>query len=81
MAQDRYEIGTIPPLGEVPPSMYAQVIRPDRFGEPKDAFRVETVETPLPGPGEAVVLRPGDAEETTVGSGDALTPLLYGSPL
>jgi len=56
MAQDRYEIGTIPPLGEVPPSMYAQVIRPDRFGEPKDAFRVETVETPLPGPGEAVVL-------------------------
>ena len=50
MAQDRYEIGTIPPLGEVPPSMYAQVIRPDRFGEPKDAFRVETVETPSPGP-------------------------------
>jgi crotonyl-CoA carboxylase/reductase len=36
--------------------MYAQVIRPERFGEPEAAFQVEVVDTPLPGPGEALVL-------------------------
>ncbi|TMF10909.1 MAG: crotonyl-CoA carboxylase/reductase, partial [Chloroflexi bacterium] len=41
-----YEIGKIPPIGEVPPLMYAQVIRPERFGQPIKAFQVEKVETP-----------------------------------
>jgi crotonyl-CoA carboxylase/reductase len=36
--------------------MYAQVIRPERFGEPDQAFQVEVVDTPEPGPGEALVL-------------------------
>jgi crotonyl-CoA carboxylase/reductase len=36
--------------------MFAQVIRPERFGEPKDAFQVEVIGTPSPGPGEALVL-------------------------
>jgi crotonyl-CoA carboxylase/reductase len=36
--------------------MYAQVIRPERFGEPATAFQVEDVETPQPGPGEVLVL-------------------------
>ena len=34
MGKDVYEIGEIPPLGEVPPRMHAQVVRPDRYGEP-----------------------------------------------
>ena len=56
MAHDLFEIGQIPPLGEVPDRMYAQVIRPERFGEPRDAFQVETIPTPQPGPGEVLVL-------------------------
>jgi crotonyl-CoA carboxylase/reductase len=56
MAQDIYEVGRIPPEGEVPPRMYAQVIRPERFGDPEQAFRRESIETPVPGPGEALVL-------------------------
>jgi crotonyl-CoA carboxylase/reductase len=51
-----YEIGEIPPAGVVPERMYAQVIRPERFGEPENAFQVEAIETPTPGPGEVLVL-------------------------
>ena len=55
--KDAYEIGEIPPLGEVPPNMYAHLIRPERFGEPIKAFQVEKVETPAElGPHEALVL-------------------------
>src|SRR5437870_13589093 len=56
MTRDQYAIGEIPPLGEVPPRMHAQLIRPERFGEPEEAFQVETVETPRPGPSEVLVL-------------------------
>src|SRR5664279_51175 len=42
-------------MTEVPATMRAWVIRPDRLGEPRDAMRLETVETPRPGPGEVVV--------------------------
>jgi crotonyl-CoA carboxylase/reductase len=56
MPRDLYGIGEIPPLAEVPPRMHAQVIRPERFGEPEIAFQPEVVETPHPGPGEALVL-------------------------
>jgi crotonyl-CoA carboxylase/reductase len=55
MAKDRYEIGEIPPVGEVPSQMIAQVIRPERFGQPATAFQVETMDTPSPGPGQALV--------------------------
>ena len=55
MAKDLYEVGQVPPAGEVPPRMYAQVIRPERFGEPERAFRLEAVDTPRPGPGEVLV--------------------------
>jgi crotonyl-CoA carboxylase/reductase len=52
-----YELGEVPPIGEVPKNMYAQVIRPERFGEPKDAFKVEKVETPADlKPREALVM-------------------------
>jgi crotonyl-CoA carboxylase/reductase len=55
---DRLEgtkVGEMPPLGVVPERMLAQLIRPERYGEPSTAFAVEEVETPLPGPGEALV--------------------------
>jgi crotonyl-CoA carboxylase/reductase len=54
--RDLYDIGRIPPMGEVPARMHAQLIRPDRFGEPKEAFRVEEVNVPEIGPDDALVL-------------------------
>ena len=56
MPKDLYEIGEIPPLGEVPARMYAQVIRPERFGEPVKAFQVEEIAVPEIGPHDALVL-------------------------
>ncbi|MCC6849916.1 MAG: crotonyl-CoA carboxylase/reductase [Deltaproteobacteria bacterium] len=53
--RDLYEIGQIPPVGHVPAEMYAQVIRPDRFGEPTKAFRVEKVPVPEIAPDEVLV--------------------------
>ena len=40
---DVYEPGDVPDLGVVPPRMLAQVIRAERFGEPRDAFKLEAV--------------------------------------
>src|SRR5436309_3122879 len=56
MAQDLCEIGEIPPIGEVPERMYAQVIRPERYGEPEEAFQVEAIEVAEPGPRDDLVL-------------------------
>lgn len=50
-----YEIGETPPLGHIPEAMYAQVIRQDRFGEPRRAFAVETVPVPELKPDEVLV--------------------------
>jgi crotonyl-CoA carboxylase/reductase len=46
----------IPPLGHLPETMLAQVIRRDREGEMRRAFQVERVPPPRPGPREVVVL-------------------------
>ena len=46
MPQEIYEIGETPPVGEIPFKMYANLIRPERFGEPNKAFQVEKVDTP-----------------------------------
>jgi crotonyl-CoA carboxylase/reductase len=48
-------IGSLPPVGEVPPRMLAQVVRQDRMGEPADAFRIEEVDTPSIAPDEVLV--------------------------
>ena len=56
MPKDLYEIGEIPPIGEVPPRMYSNLIRPDRYGEPEKAFQVEAIDTPDIGPHDALVL-------------------------
>ncbi|MEV0696789.1 crotonyl-CoA carboxylase/reductase [Saccharopolyspora sp. NPDC050389] len=55
MTKSLYEIGEVPPLGEVPERMYASVIRQDRFGPPKQAFQIEVVDVPKVGPGEVLV--------------------------
>jgi crotonyl-CoA carboxylase/reductase len=41
--------------GELPRTMAAWVIREDREGEPKDAFQIEEIEVPEPGPFEVIV--------------------------
>lgn len=41
--------------GELPEKMAAWVIRPETVGEPKDAFKLEEIETPEPGAFEVVV--------------------------
>ncbi|MEO6027371.1 MAG: crotonyl-CoA carboxylase/reductase [Candidatus Binatia bacterium] len=53
--RDLYEIGQVPPVGHVPAEMYAQVIRPERFGEPTKAFKVEKVAVPEIAPDEVLV--------------------------
>ena len=50
-----YPIGTLPPLGEVPEYMYAQVIRQDRLGEPRDAFQIEEMEVSDIAPDQVLV--------------------------
>jgi len=54
--KDIYGVGEIPPIGEVPKRMFAQVIRPERFGDPEKAFQIEEIEVPEPGPEDALVL-------------------------
>ncbi|HSJ51934.1 MAG TPA: crotonyl-CoA carboxylase/reductase [Actinomycetota bacterium] len=56
MGKDVYDIGDLPPIGEVPPRMHAQLVRPDRFGEPTDAIRDEVIDVPEIGPDEVLVL-------------------------
>jgi crotonyl-CoA carboxylase/reductase len=48
-------IGSLPPLGEVPEYMFAQVIRQDRLGEPRTAFQIEEVEVPKIGSDEVLI--------------------------
>ena len=56
MARDLFEIGEMPPLGQVPDLMYASLIRRERFGQPRDAFRTEVTDSPtahtIPEPSE-----------------------------
>ncbi len=50
-----FKVGTLPPLGQVPTKMYAQVVRQERFGEPKNAFQEELVLVPEIGEGDVLV--------------------------
>jgi crotonyl-CoA carboxylase/reductase len=49
------ELGDVPELGVVPSKMLAQVIRAERFGEPRDAFQLEAIEVPALGPREVLI--------------------------
>jgi crotonyl-CoA carboxylase/reductase len=48
-------LGSLPPLGEVPDTMLAQVVRQSRFGDPSTAFAVEKVPVPAVGRDEVLV--------------------------
>ncbi|MCP5207339.1 MAG: crotonyl-CoA carboxylase/reductase [Hahellaceae bacterium] len=46
MTKELYEIGETPPLGVVPKKMHSWLIRPERFGEPMQAFAKEVIDVP-----------------------------------
>src|SRR6202047_1253730 len=54
-AKEIYEIGEVPPIGCVPKKMYGQLIRADRFGDPKHAFKIEKIQVPEIRPDEVLV--------------------------
>jgi len=45
----------LPPVGEVPEKMLAQVVRSERFGDPRTAFQVEEVDVPELKPNEVLI--------------------------
>jgi crotonyl-CoA carboxylase/reductase len=53
--KDLYDLGDAPELGTAPKRMYASLIRPERYGEPIDAFRTEVVDVPPIRPGQVLV--------------------------
>jgi crotonyl-CoA carboxylase/reductase len=55
MGKDLYEIGELPPIGDVPAQMHAQLVRPERFGEPDAAIQDEVIDVPELGPHDALV--------------------------
>jgi crotonyl-CoA carboxylase/reductase len=55
MGKDVYDIGELPPLGEVPPRMHGMLVRPDRFGDPTDAIRDEVIDVPELGQRDVLV--------------------------
>jgi crotonyl-CoA carboxylase/reductase len=50
-----YDLGARPPLGEMPQTMHAQVLRQSRYGQPVDAFQQEVVAVPELGPRDVLV--------------------------
>ncbi|TMK87023.1 MAG: crotonyl-CoA carboxylase/reductase, partial [Actinobacteria bacterium] len=55
MGKDVYDIGELPPVGEVPPRMHGMLVRPDGFGDPTDAIRDEVIDVPEIGPRDVLV--------------------------
>ena len=53
--KDLYDLGDMPPLGEVPKNMHAFLVRQDRFGEPIDAWQREVIPTPELQPKDVLV--------------------------
>jgi crotonyl-CoA carboxylase/reductase len=50
-----FTMPTLPPVGEIPATMVAQVVRQDRFGDPVEAFRIEEVDTPTLGDDDVLI--------------------------
>ena len=50
-----YELGDKPQLGVVPKKMHAFLVRQDRFGAPKDAWKREIIDVPTLGPKDVLV--------------------------
>src|SRR5256712_3178391 len=49
------ELGGRPPLGEVPKRMHAYLVRQNRFGQPRDAWKREVIPTPQLGPQDVLI--------------------------
>src|SRR5262249_40632732 len=56
MVKELYEVGEIPPVGQVPAKSRAQLVRPDRYGEPEKAIQDEVIDVPELGPHDALVM-------------------------
>jgi crotonyl-CoA carboxylase/reductase len=56
MTNDLFDIGEIPEIGAVPARMHAQLVRTERFGEPRDSIKDEVIDVPEIGPNEALVM-------------------------
>jgi crotonyl-CoA carboxylase/reductase len=52
---DLVDVGTLPPVGELPRRMWAQAVRQADLGAPAKAFKRLTVDVPTPGPSEVLV--------------------------
>src|SRR2546425_1539407 len=52
---DLYDLGERPPVGEIPKRMHGYVVRQNRFGPPRDAWRREVIPTPTIRPDEVLV--------------------------
>jgi len=52
---DLYDLGERPPVGEIPKRMHAYVVRQNRFGPPRDAWRREVIPTPTIRPDEVLI--------------------------
>ncbi|MDP6351666.1 MAG: crotonyl-CoA carboxylase/reductase [Alphaproteobacteria bacterium] len=52
---DLCDLGARPSLGDIPRNMHAFVVRQDRFGAPKDAWRREVIPTPDIGPRDVLI--------------------------
>lgn len=52
---DVRELGDVPDLDVIPRRMLAQVIRAERFGEPRDAFQLESIMLPELGPRDVLI--------------------------
>ena len=50
-----YDLGDMPPLGEVPPKMHAFTVRQDRFGEPTKSWKREKIDTPSIGAKDVLI--------------------------
>ena len=56
MTKELFDIGKIPEIGTVPARMHAQLVRSERFGEPRDSIKDEVIDVPEIGPNEALVM-------------------------
>lgn len=54
-SHSQVSVGSLPPLGDVPERMTAQVVRQARLGDPISSFQPEDIDTPSPGPGEVLI--------------------------
>ena len=52
---DLYDLGDKPPLGDVPSRMHAYVVRQNRFGPPREAWKREVIPTPTIGADEVLI--------------------------